>query len=126
MGMEGVCHEYGRVGNEYRRVRNGYGRVNFWALVIFICFFSSQMVHFARFVTPLSCSPLRLQTRACDQQVRGNRDNILTPDRAAWLRRAKRVEELLRGLRFSVAGDPGSLDATMQTDILTTTPCGRA
>jgi hypothetical protein len=114
MSMGGVCNEY--------------GRVNFWALVIFICFFSSQMVHFARFVTPLSCSPLRLQTRACDRQVRGNRDNILTPDRAAWLRRAKRVEELLRGLRFSVAGDLGSLDgkATMQTDILTTTPCGRA
>ena len=86
------------------------------------------MTPFARFGTPLSCLPLCLQMRACNHQVRGNRDNILTPDRAAWLRRAKRVEELLRGLRFSVAGDPGSLDgkATMQTDILTTTPCGRA
>lgn len=64
-----------------------------------------------------------------EEAVRGNPNNILTPDRAAWLRRAKRVEELLRGLRFTVAGGTGSAvdgNVTLPTDILTTTPCGRA
>jgi len=40
------------------------------------------------------------------EAVKNTAGNVLTPDRSAWLRRTKRVEELLRAMRITVATAP--------------------
>lgn len=79
-------------------------------------------------------NPAVLQAEA----LKSTRDNIMTPAGSAWLRRARRVEELLRGIRITTATAPGAAPtptqrpptarvgtATIGGDFFQTLPCGR-